>query len=295
VNDVDKAVSLANVGAANSEEKYLRGLQHETEAFDRKATDPAGNETGFIPNPRLFTSAWFTQPFKGGAFGVGFVFFRMGSVGIFSLVTGCSDGLLSSFRWENCNGICLNFPKKCFGLLFLFLSTWFPLQHGPWCLFGPMLGVVLGLWSSLDYLREGYAAYREDLRSVEAPAYAQTSHAMSSLRNTDYSILEDLGSVEAPAYAKTSLAMSSLRNSQQTPFLSTASSTLNSQGAECCAMCLEEFGKDEQLQRLECGHHFHKACLGSWLGSGSQNCPLCRRAVRCEDTNRYEDNNPRPR
>ena len=81
----------------------------------------------------------------------------------------------------------------------------------------------------------------------------------------DYSMLEDLRSVEAPAYAKKSLAMPSLRNSQQTSFLSTASSTLNSQGAECCAICLEEFGKDEQLKRLECGHHFHKACLGSWL------------------------------
>jgi hypothetical protein len=98
----------------------------------------------------------------------------------------------------------------------------------------------------------------------------------------DYSMLKDLRSVEAPAYAKTSLVTSSIRNLQQTSFLSTASSTLNSQGAECCATCLEEFGKDEQLQRLECGHHFHKACLDSWLGSGSQNCPLCRRAVRHE-------------
>ena len=121
-------------------------------------------------------------------------------------------------------------------------------------------------------------------------AYDDDTNAVTMDANTvtiDYSMLEDLRSIEAPAYAKTPLAMlSSLRNSQQTSFLSTASSTLNSQGAECCAICLEEFGKDEQLKRLECGHHFHKACLDSWLGSGSQNCPLCRRAVRYEDTNR---------
>lgn len=41
-----------------------------------------------------------------------------------------------------------------------------------------------------------------------------------------------------------------------------------------CAVCLSEFEWCDQLRRLPCGHHFHKACIDRWL-KRNKVCPLC--------------------
>jgi len=45
-----------------------------------------------------------------------------------------------------------------------------------------------------------------------------------------------------------------------------------------CSICLEEFGPDDEIKVLPCGHPFHKECLGRWL-CAQRTCALCRRDV----------------
>lgn len=44
---------------------------------------------------------------------------------------------------------------------------------------------------------------------------------------------------------------------------------------ECC-ICHGEFDGDQVIKETPCGHVFHEACLGTWLGSFGRTCPLCR-------------------
>eukprot|EP00401_Gymnodinium_catenatum_P081338 CAMPEP_0117489304 /NCGR_PEP_ID=MMETSP0784-20121206/16965_1 /TAXON_ID=39447 /ORGANISM="" /LENGTH=129 /DNA_ID=CAMNT_0005284025 /DNA_START=23 /DNA_END=412 /DNA_ORIENTATION=- len=40
-----------------------------------------------------------------------------------------------------------------------------------------------------------------------------------------------------------------------------------------CAICLEDFGEEEQVVVLRCKHVFHTGCMDMWLLNGS-GCPL---------------------
>ena len=43
-----------------------------------------------------------------------------------------------------------------------------------------------------------------------------------------------------------------------------------------CAVCLEPFGKGEEVRQLpQCAHVFHRPCVDRWLRMHSA-CPLCR-------------------
>eukprot|EP00252_Welwitschia_mirabilis_P010217 TRINITY_DN2338_c0_g1_i1.p1 TRINITY_DN2338_c0_g1~~TRINITY_DN2338_c0_g1_i1.p1 ORF type:complete len:169 (-),score=22.71 TRINITY_DN2338_c0_g1_i1:634-1140(-) len=45
----------------------------------------------------------------------------------------------------------------------------------------------------------------------------------------------------------------------------------------CCAVCLMEFQKaDEIRQLINCNHIFHSSCLDKWLDHDQKTCPLCR-------------------
>lgn len=44
---------------------------------------------------------------------------------------------------------------------------------------------------------------------------------------------------------------------------------------EECAVCLASFEAADEVSSLPCGHHFHRACIGKWLGECSRACPLC--------------------
>lgn len=50
---------------------------------------------------------------------------------------------------------------------------------------------------------------------------------------------------------------------------------------ECCAICLAEFAKSDELVRVvpACGHFFHAGCgVDRWLRS-RRTCPVCRRGL----------------
>ncbi|XP_069789508.1 RING finger protein 215 [Narcine bancroftii] len=47
---------------------------------------------------------------------------------------------------------------------------------------------------------------------------------------------------------------------------------------ESCAVCLEEFHKNQCLRVLPCLHEFHRDCVDPWLLL-QQTCPLCKRNV----------------
>ncbi|XP_010547192.1 PREDICTED: probable E3 ubiquitin-protein ligase XERICO [Tarenaya hassleriana] len=43
-----------------------------------------------------------------------------------------------------------------------------------------------------------------------------------------------------------------------------------------CSVCLTEFEPESEINKLECGHVFHKACLEKWIDYRNITCPLCR-------------------
>ncbi|KAE8780687.1 putative E3 ubiquitin-protein ligase XERICO [Hordeum vulgare] len=43
-----------------------------------------------------------------------------------------------------------------------------------------------------------------------------------------------------------------------------------------CRVCLVRFEADALVNRLPCGHMFHRACLETWLDYDHATCPLCR-------------------
>ncbi|VVA98364.1 unnamed protein product [Arabis nemorensis] len=43
-----------------------------------------------------------------------------------------------------------------------------------------------------------------------------------------------------------------------------------------CSVCLSKFEEDSEINKLKCGHLFHKACLEKWIDYWNITCPLCR-------------------
>ncbi|KAK7385490.1 hypothetical protein VNO78_31212 [Psophocarpus tetragonolobus] len=50
-----------------------------------------------------------------------------------------------------------------------------------------------------------------------------------------------------------------------------------------CSVCLTQFEPDSEINRLSCGHLFHKVCLEKWLDYWNITCPLCRTPLMPED------------
>ncbi|KAK7273467.1 hypothetical protein RIF29_14517 [Crotalaria pallida] len=50
-----------------------------------------------------------------------------------------------------------------------------------------------------------------------------------------------------------------------------------------CSVCLVQFEPDSEINRLSCGHIFHKVCLEKWLDYWNITCPLCRTPLMPED------------
>ncbi|KAJ8899414.1 hypothetical protein K2173_018388 [Erythroxylum novogranatense] len=43
-----------------------------------------------------------------------------------------------------------------------------------------------------------------------------------------------------------------------------------------CSVCLTQFQPESEINRLSCGHLFHRVCLEKWLDYWNITCPLCR-------------------
>ncbi|CAN8270582.1 unnamed protein product [Cochlearia groenlandica] len=43
-----------------------------------------------------------------------------------------------------------------------------------------------------------------------------------------------------------------------------------------CSVCLSRFQGDSEINKLKCGHLFHKTCLEKWIDYWNITCPLCR-------------------
>ncbi|KAI3880937.1 hypothetical protein MKX03_020003 [Papaver bracteatum] len=43
-----------------------------------------------------------------------------------------------------------------------------------------------------------------------------------------------------------------------------------------CLVCLNQFEPKSEINRLSCGHVYHKVCLEKWLDYWNITCPLCR-------------------
>ncbi|KAG2297989.1 hypothetical protein Bca52824_034462 [Brassica carinata] len=50
-----------------------------------------------------------------------------------------------------------------------------------------------------------------------------------------------------------------------------------------CSVCLSTFEEDSDVNRLKCGHLFHKTCLEKWIDFRNVTCPLCRTPLVAED------------
>ncbi|KAH6761049.1 brassinosteroid-responsive RING-H2 [Perilla frutescens var. hirtella] len=53
---------------------------------------------------------------------------------------------------------------------------------------------------------------------------------------------------------------------------------------ENCAVCLYEFGGEDEIRRLtNCRHIFHRSCVDRWMDHDQKTCPLCRTQFIPED------------
>jgi hypothetical protein len=49
---------------------------------------------------------------------------------------------------------------------------------------------------------------------------------------------------------------------------------------EGCAICLEDYKHGDNIRVIHnCGHQFHEPCITSWISTGHNNCPLCKKPV----------------
>jgi len=58
-----------------------------------------------------------------------------------------------------------------------------------------------------------------------------------------------------------------------------SSQDLDTEGDNCCPICLVEYKEGDELRSLPCGHDFHKSCVDSWLANNAS-CPACRYSLQ---------------
>ncbi|GAB4859308.1 hypothetical protein Ancab_010770 [Ancistrocladus abbreviatus] len=54
-----------------------------------------------------------------------------------------------------------------------------------------------------------------------------------------------------------------------------------------CSVCLTGFEPESEINRLSCGHVFHKDCLEQWVDYWNTTCPLCRAPMMLPEEDAY--------
>ncbi|KAK4531653.1 hypothetical protein CCYA_CCYA09G2510 [Cyanidiococcus yangmingshanensis] len=57
--------------------------------------------------------------------------------------------------------------------------------------------------------------------------------------------------------------------------------------APICTICLSQYEPSEEIRKLPCGHHFHRACVDQWLLFFDKSCPQCRSDVDASQPMRH--------
>ncbi|XP_073030712.1 probable E3 ubiquitin-protein ligase XERICO [Primulina eburnea] len=55
-----------------------------------------------------------------------------------------------------------------------------------------------------------------------------------------------------------------------------------------CSICLTALEPTSEVNRLSCGHIFHKLCLEKWLKYWNATCPLCRNYLIPQEMEEYD-------
>ena len=63
-----------------------------------------------------------------------------------------------------------------------------------------------------------------------------------------------------------------------------AKTSVMAQGTDSCAICVEEFGDEDEVAALNCAenHIFHTRCIATWFRQAAnteKTCPMCRKAI----------------
>jgi len=66
-------------------------------------------------------------------------------------------------------------------------------------------------------------------------------------------------------------------------------------GGTDCRVCLVRFEPESVVNRLPCGHLFHRACLETWLDYDHATCPLCRHRLLPAADDELRQTVPEPR
>eukprot|EP00357_Protocruzia_adherens_P034849 CAMPEP_0115037324 /NCGR_PEP_ID=MMETSP0216-20121206/42724_1 /TAXON_ID=223996 /ORGANISM="Protocruzia adherens, Strain Boccale" /LENGTH=141 /DNA_ID=CAMNT_0002417469 /DNA_START=862 /DNA_END=1287 /DNA_ORIENTATION=+ len=124
-----------------------------------------------------------------------------------------------------------------------------------------------------------HLAYKRELANVEREAVASNENRMftepAEIEANEVhldilrSIMDDMYgiNIQEDAQKKAQIIMGKLGKKK-------VSKAKGSQD-DICNICLEQFGKNEEIPKLTCDHTFHTKCLRNWLEMRAS-CPTCR-------------------
>jgi len=136
---------------------------------------------------------------------------------------------------------------------------------------------VVGFWDMLEELRR--PGVHEMKVSAEPPSNSGPDWFQEVAKMGQS--LEEKWSSEAQG-SKSAM----LRLQPQDQFSSLPTVRAADSGVDQCAICMDDFGPDEQIALLPCKHAYHPFCVARWLtegasqcGSKKNSCPLCCRRM----------------
>ena len=126
--------------------------------------------------------------------------------------------------------------------------------------------------------KERVRAYRAGARaSFSTPRYAPAAFSSSSCSLSPAEVYALMSREISPEDYELLLRLDEGVEKKDRMSESDAAALLEStlEGEAQCSVCLCDIESGESTVLLACGHHFHPACIKSWLVKGKDTCPLC--------------------